>query len=204
MTFTGDVSQIPAPLDNNGSWLEVRPATTLYRDPGLGGVSQQLGAGRFPVQALSVVGNDTVSSVLVNEGVSSRLCSDDPNTTVGGTCDTFTKSALGLNASLNDTTSWVENRHTVILAPLNEQSFFGPVILRGYAASPTDGELAGAQLRWYSSVDGFLGTGKALTVHLTEATACERGIRHAITLVATDSKGVVFATTRWMFSSLIC
>lgn len=207
VTFSGDTSAVSTTLNDRASWIEVRPRSVLYRDPNLNGVSQAFGPGRFPVSSLSVVGNDTTSSVLVHEGVSTRICSDDPYATVGGTCGTFLESALTLASNLDNRTSWLEDRHNVILAPLNDETRYESATdgftLRGYATSPTDGELPGASIRWYSSRDGFLGTGNALRVRLSETGSCS-GTEHVISMIATDSRGVSMTTTRKLQYYRIC
>jgi hypothetical protein len=68
--------------------MEIRPVTVAYRGTQFVGTSQRFAAGVFTAPQLSVVGNDMISSLLVNEGVSTRICSDNPNTTVGGDCGT--------------------------------------------------------------------------------------------------------------------
>ena len=79
-------------------------------------------------------------------------------------CGVFGDSAPTLPSNLDNRTSWLENRHNVILSPLNNEytpaQSDGIFTIRGYATSPDDGELTGASLRWSSSRDGFLGTGQ--------------------------------------------
>ena len=55
--------------------------------------------------------------------------------------------------------------------------------LSGYAYDLEDGELAGSDMVWTSSIDGPLGTGR-----LVYATGLTTGT-HTLTLVATDSQG---------------
>ena len=57
-----------------------------------------------------------------------------------------------------------------------------PVILSGSAYDPDDGVLSGSALQWSSSVQGSLGSGSPLSVHLQPG-------NHTINLVATDSDG---------------
>lgn len=80
----------------------------------------------------------------------------------------------------------------VITAPT--EHFFSPgqaVTLRGRATDPEDGPLSGASLRWSSTVDGFLGTGRVLTVTLSgPAAPCyPEYVRHTVRLFARDSDG---------------
>ena len=57
-----------------------------------------------------------------------------------------------------------------------------PVVMQGAAVDPEDGALAGASLRWASSVTGNLGTGASVTATLPQGV-------HTLTLTATDSMG---------------
>jgi hypothetical protein len=63
----------------------------------------------------------------------------------------------------------------------------------GQGIDPEEGELPGTRLRWYSSEDGFLGTGKQLTKRLSgPPIPCEPEIiPHIITLEVTDSDGKI-------------
>jgi hypothetical protein len=208
--LSGNVPLLSSTLNNRASWLEVRPVTVAYRNTQLAGTSQRFGAGIFTASQLSSVGNDAISSLLVNEGVSTRICSDNPNTTVGGVCGIFPKSVLVLTSNLDNRTSWIENKHTVILQPINEDMFGGQqVTLRGYAIDPEDGQLAGSRLRWLSSRDGFLGTGNVLTVQLSaDDFSCDSGgtrsATHVISLVATDSQSNRTTTTRVYRIRIVC
>lgn len=197
-------------VDNNGSWLEVRPVTVAHQNTALTGTSQLFGPGIFTAGQLSVVGNDTVSSLTVPEGVSTRICTDDPTTTTGGSCGTFTKSAVSLSSTLDNRTSWVANRHTVMLFPHNEDrlEIGQATTLRGFATDPEDGQLTGANLRWLSSRDGLLGTGNVRTVTLSPG-PCPGGgsappAEHVISLIATDSAGNQTRTDRIVTVHRVC
>lgn len=203
-TFTSSASTVGASLNDRGSWLEVRPSTVAFRDAAFKGTSQRVGAGTFPLSALGALGNDTMTSILVHEGVETRACSDDPNTTVGGVCATFVKSAPQVAANLDNRTSWIDSRHTVILAPANESaSAMDEQVLHGYATSTRGEPLTGGQLRWFSSVDGFLGTGEHLRVRLSRAPGCSSR-EHVISLVATDARGVERTSRRSIWTYVIC
>lgn len=206
--FSSSTSALSSSLDNGASWLEIRPVTVAHRDNELSGIGQRFGAGIFTAPQLTVVGNDTISSLLVNEGVSTRICSDDPNNTTGGSCGTFAKSPLGLSASLDNRTSWIANSHNVILQPRNDVTNGNDqVTLRGYAIDPEDGALTGVRLRWSSSRDGFLGTGNVLPVTLSASTCGPGGARqaeHVISLVATDSAGNQTRTERLYKIDILC
>jgi hypothetical protein len=208
-TLSASATSLTSAVDNSTSWIEIKPVTVGFRDASLTGTSQRFGFGEFVAAELTVLGNDTMTSVLVPEGVVTRACSDNPNTTTGGRCGTFAKTSLQLSSSLDNSTSWLENRHAVIMAPLNEEGLVagstpaaGIITLRALAFSPVDGELTGASLRWSSSRDGFLGTGKTLQVQLSN-TGCTSA-KHVITLEATDSEGTVQETQREVYVDVVC
>jgi hypothetical protein len=70
------------------------------------------------------------------------------------------------------------------IGPPMRSCYFGkPVVFKGSAFDPEDGMLSNTSLSWTSDADGFLGTGRVLTV--TDLTPGE----HNITLTATDSDG---------------
>ena len=77
-----------------------------------------------------------------------------------------------------------------ILTPLGEFTWRESTMLLGTGSDPEDGSLPTRSLEWYSSVDGFLGTGGVLWVDLT-GPKCEDAIEHLITLRVTDSDGNV-------------
>jgi len=77
-----------------------------------------------------------------------------------------------------------------ITTPSQNPSFHGPgeqITFIGQATDPEDGPLTGASLQWYSSIDGFLGTGKQITTTLSGGSNCDDYRDHIITLRATDS-----------------
>jgi len=76
-----------------------------------------------------------------------------------------------------------------IIVPANDTIFeLGtPVAFEGKGTDPEDGDLPGSNLEWSSDRDGFLGTGKVITVSLS-GTACQQ-VPHVITLKITDSDG---------------
>lgn len=114
--FEGNISRL-TPLDNSISWLEVVPVTAAFRGANFTGVIQNFLGGTFPVNALNVLGNDTLSSIAVPEGVVTRTCSDDPTNTIGFTCVTFTKSSLQVPAAIDNQTSWIDSSQNVIRDP---------------------------------------------------------------------------------------
>lgn len=200
-----NTAQVPTDINNSVSWLNVEPVTTTYRDANFAGVSQNFGPGTFPVSSLFTLGNDTLTSLVVPEGVTTRACSDDPTNTIGYTCVTFTRSSLQVPSTLDNRTSWMDISHTVILSPLNEDSVYTDTFtLRGYGVAASGATIPDASLRWYSSVNGYLGTGRRLVAPLSgPATGCG-GREHTITLTATDAQGRVFSTSRVLTVYRIC
>ncbi len=69
------------------------------------------------------------------------------------------------------------------IGPCNTYIFGEPIVFKGSAFDPEDGMLQDPSLTWTSDLDGFLGTGKILSVD-----SLTPGI-HNITLTATDSHG---------------
>lgn len=199
------LAQLTGGLDNTVSWLDVLPVTAAYQNANFTGTWQSFSWGTFPVSGLYQVGNDTISSMVVPEGVEARACSDDPTNTVGYTCVTFSKSAVQVPAALNDRTSWMDISQTVILSPLNEEeSLVDRFTLRGYGFSTAGEAIPNARLRWSSNYDGFLGTGQALTVSLSFGPDACAGRVHVITLTATDAQGRVHTAQRSLYLRRIC
>jgi hypothetical protein len=77
----------------------------------------------------------------------------------------------------------------ILSPPAN--STFGPgeiITFIGQATDPEDGPLTGSSLRWYSDIDGFLGSGEQLTTTVSGNVTCQQPYQpHIITLEATDS-----------------
>jgi subtilase family serine protease len=73
-----------------------------------------------------------------------------------------------------------------ITSPSEGQEFFygGKVELTGSGVDPHEGVLPDGSLGWYSSIDGYLGTGGRLAVYNLSSG------HHTITLVAVDSQGL--------------
>ncbi len=90
--------------------LDVRSLIVAYRDANYGGVAQGFEIGRHETgrSQLNVVGNDTISSIRVAPGVQVKLCSDNPETTVGGSCQWVNNNTSSLSSSINNSTSWLE------------------------------------------------------------------------------------------------
>ena len=61
--------------------------------------------------------------------------------------------------------------------------------LRGRGIDPEDGTLRGASLSWYSSRDGFLGTGSRVFADLSTPARSGTLFHHVITLIVRDSDG---------------
>jgi trypsin len=105
--YTGLVNNVGALMNNRASHIAVRPGVTLYREGGFGGVNQTLTAGNHDVGALSVVGNDQISSLVVAPGMRVTACTE------GGfwNCRDYTGS-VGDLADFNDQVS------SVIVGPM--------------------------------------------------------------------------------------
>lgn len=203
--YSANVAQLPSGVDNSASWLDVTPVTTAFQSASFSGASQSFGGGVYTVNDLSVVGNDAITSMVVPEGVITRACSDDPRNTVGYTCVTLGRSAMQLPASIDNRTSWMDSSQNVILSPLNEEyTDAGTFTLRGYAVSPTGEQIPDARLRWSSDLDGFLGTGRALTITLSAPPSGCGQRDHVITLTSTDAQGRVLTTRRVLTINRIC
>jgi hypothetical protein len=204
-TVAANTAQLSGGLDNTISWIDVLPAATGFQSASFTGASQSFYSGVYPVSALSVLGNDTLSSIVVPEGVLARACSDDPTNTIGYTCVTFSKSSLQVPATLDNRTSWLDVGQNVILSPLNEESVYTTTVtLRGYAFSPSGEAIPNARLRWSSNIDGDLGAGQNLTVPLSFNTSGCGSREHVITLTSTDAQGRVFTTRRSVYVVRIC
>jgi hypothetical protein len=101
--YSGSVPDLGA-MKNRASNIEVVAGVTLYRDADFGGVSQTLRQGSWNAAALSVVGNDTVSSLVVGPGLQARICSESG---LWGDCQTYTGAVAQVTPILNDRTSSV-------------------------------------------------------------------------------------------------
>ncbi len=203
--YSANVPQLPSGVDNSGSWLDVTPVTTAYQNASFAGASQSFGGGIYTFNDLFVVGNDAITSMVVPEGVITRACSDDPRNTVGYTCVTFGRSSMQLPAAIDNRTSWMDSSQNVILSPLNEEyTDAGTFTLRGYAVSPSGEQIPDARLRWSSDLDGFLGTGRTLTINLSAPPSGCGQRDHVITLTSTDSQGRVLTTRRILTINRIC
>lgn len=88
------------------------------------------------------------------------------------------------------TTKWFDAANaapqSAVTLPADGSSFVvgDTVTFSGTGTDAEDGSLSGSQLRWYSHIDGFLGTGASLDVS-TLAPG-----NHTIELISVDSKGV--------------
>lgn len=82
---------------------------------------------------------------------------------------------------------------TKIVIPASFASFgTSDITMQGEGTDPEDGVLLSNSLRWYSNIDGFLGTGNTITVSLTtiqDLGGFDGELSHIISLVATDSDG---------------
>lgn len=74
-------------MNNTVSNVEVLPGATVYREMDYGGISQTFRAGTYNTAALTEVGNNTISSLVVAPGMKATLCTSD---NLGGTCRIYT------------------------------------------------------------------------------------------------------------------
>jgi hypothetical protein len=76
----------------------------------------------------------------------------------------------------------------------------------GSAIDPEDGTLTGSSLRWFSSIDGLIGTGTQVQAVLSQpVVACNpETVRHIISLQVTDSDGHVVTETTQVAVGIIC
>ncbi len=102
--FSGAVSSLGG-LNNNASNVEVSAGVTVYRDASFSGISQTFRPGVHGSSALTVVGNDTISSLVVGPGLQARICSENGG---WGDCQTYTGAVSAVTAILNNRTSNIE------------------------------------------------------------------------------------------------
>jgi hypothetical protein len=76
--YSGFVPTLDWPMNNTTSYLEVRPAVTIYEGPSYTGLTTTLGIGYHEVPDLAPVRNDAVSSLKIGPGVTALLCTDHP------------------------------------------------------------------------------------------------------------------------------
>jgi trypsin len=102
--YSGEVPQLGKYVDNTASSIEVKPGVTVYSEREFGGRSQTFSVGTFPVAALDVIGNDTLSSLVAAPGVSVRICSE------GGwdVCRDFSGAVPDVGSSIDNKTSWIQ------------------------------------------------------------------------------------------------
>ncbi len=206
-TVYGNRATLAPNLENNISWVDVEPLGSAFEGSYFEGRQRAFNAGVLPLSAFGDLPNDSMSSISVPEGTVTRVCSDNPYTTVGGTCVVFSKSSMAFSSDINDSASWLESSTVVIRSPLNEEyGGEGQVTtLRGSATAVTGEQIPNERLSWTSSVDGFLGTGRTLPVVLSAPSGCFVSREHIITLTATDASGRKYTTRRFFFvASPIC
>ena len=102
--FSGSVATLGS-LDNNVSNIEVSSAVTVYSSQNFGGTSQTFRPGNWGSSSLTVVGNDTISSLVVGPGLQARICSENGG---WGDCQTYTGAVSAVTAVLDNRTSNIE------------------------------------------------------------------------------------------------
>lgn len=92
------------------SRLDVRSLVVAYRDANYGGTAQGFEIGRHETSRsqLAVVGNDTISSIRIAPGIQVKLCSDNPETTIGARCQWVNSNTSLLPSYVDNSTSWLE------------------------------------------------------------------------------------------------
>jgi len=116
--FTRSAATLPAPLDNQVSYISVRRAVTVYANAGLSGDRQTFLPGTYRADEgdLAEVGNDKISSISVPPGMIAELClsetgpgSQPPN------CQTFEGNVSDIGDLLDNKVSLVRVRSAVTL-----------------------------------------------------------------------------------------
>jgi hypothetical protein len=102
--FSGSVSSLGT-LGDNASNVEVSSGVTVYRNANFGGIQQTFRTGIYGASALTVVGNDQISSLVVGPGLQARLCSENG---AWGNCQTYTGAVSALTATMDNNTSSIE------------------------------------------------------------------------------------------------
>jgi hypothetical protein len=111
--FEGDVSFIGATMNDQTSWIKVEPAVTLYAETNQTGAKQSFMAGTYNAGALTVVGNDNVSSMIAHPGINVLLCSETEGPGWGLGCIEKWGTATLSGEAMNNNTSYVSVRKGV-------------------------------------------------------------------------------------------
>jgi hypothetical protein len=90
-----------------------------------------------------------------------------------------------------------------IISPTNGTSFYSTdlITFQGKGTDPEDGILTGESLKWYSDIDGLIGTGENIQVGLSSPCGV---VSHTITLIATDSGGLTSQDSIKVFVRTLC
>lgn len=106
--FSGAVPNLGT-LNNAVSNVEVFPGAIVYREADYWGVSQTFRQGSYGSSSLTIVGDNTISSLIVAPGMKATLCTTSGG---GGTCKTYTGWNSYVGASMNDGAS------NIVVAPI--------------------------------------------------------------------------------------
>ncbi len=87
----------------------------MYRDANYGGVSQAFDVGNYYGATrgqMSIVGNNTISSINVPSGYYVKACIDEPSLLFGlfNVCKTYTANTATLDSSMDNKISYLEVR----------------------------------------------------------------------------------------------
>lgn len=133
--YSNAVSLAGTTLDNRASNIEVRAGVTVYDYTNYGGTHQTFTAGNYGASALTIIGNDDVTSLIAAPGMSVRLCAENGG---WGACQDYSGRVPYVGSLLNQRTSNIEVRPGVTVYRGRdytgiEQSFpegtFGPADL---------------------------------------------------------------------------
>ena len=99
--FGSDTADM-ADLSGTASYIEVRPAVTVFTELDFRGRRQGLTRGLHLAPDLNIVGNDAVTSIVVPPGVYAYVCTDRPGI---GTCTWYTSDTYYVGATMNNRAS---------------------------------------------------------------------------------------------------
>jgi hypothetical protein len=99
--YTGQVPNVGPLLNDRASHIDVRSGAVLYSEINFGGAQQTFPAGTYDVGALTIIGNDQTSSLIVAPGMRATLCMEAGF----GDCVSFTGNVPNVGALYNDRTS---------------------------------------------------------------------------------------------------
>ncbi len=102
--YWGRVSDLGSPLNATTSSVQVRPGATVYRHIDFAGTAQAFPVGTFTSTAMTSVGNDTISSLVVAPGYQATVCA---HASGAAPCQTYTGWVSFVGPAMNDRASWL-------------------------------------------------------------------------------------------------